>query len=540
MSMNSRGPRRRPAAHTFALALLTLLAFDLRVRGLGQESLWRDEIDAIYFALRGLPEALSMFIGPAQNGALYYLVLRPWLQLMGTGEFALRYPPVLFGAMAVPLTWRLARELTAQTRLSTSTITGPGLLGRILNRVDTLVPNAAVLAAALLAVNPYHLWYSQDGKMYALAVVLALLAAWFMLQANTRGGWKPWLSVFLVVSIAMHIHLILILLIPVLILWYWLAWPASRLHWRGLALTLAALIVPYLPFVWWQWDMLGAPSPLTGGALTPLPTMFAALLLEQTWSTTPVGHAALLTPFVALILTGAVFGFVSEPTGAFRANSWLTARRRHFLLVALAVMPVILLFLVNLRQPIFLPRYLIWTLPATLMLAAAGIRIVHGLGGRLGAPLALALAVYLVGFWLIIGWRQQSRPTKPDLRAAVELVVSRRAGDDLLLLQIARAHLAYRYYSSEQDAEPFAGSDERLGLWAAAPAPGRAQDDTAMAWLDREMRRLTGDVDGVWLLSTETETVDPGRLVERWLDREFGLAETHDFYMVWVGRYARR
>src|SRR5688572_29223892 len=66
-----------PASRLYLLCLI-LAAFAWRVHGLTHQSLWRDEVDAIYFALRELPTTLAMFVQAAQNGPLYYLALRPW------------------------------------------------------------------------------------------------------------------------------------------------------------------------------------------------------------------------------------------------------------------------------------------------------------------------------------------------------------------------------------------------------------------------------------------------------------------------------
>ncbi|MEZ4614244.1 MAG: hypothetical protein R2867_01840 [Caldilineaceae bacterium] len=54
------------------LLLLILAAYGWRTHGLTTQSLWRDEVDAVYFALRDLPETLSMFVAMAQNGPLYF------------------------------------------------------------------------------------------------------------------------------------------------------------------------------------------------------------------------------------------------------------------------------------------------------------------------------------------------------------------------------------------------------------------------------------------------------------------------------------
>ena len=90
---------------------LALVAFAWRVQGLTWQSLWRDEVDAILFATRHLPETLMMFVQPGQNGPLYFVSLRPWFDLVGTSEFALRYPSAMAGTLSVLITWQVARRL---------------------------------------------------------------------------------------------------------------------------------------------------------------------------------------------------------------------------------------------------------------------------------------------------------------------------------------------------------------------------------------------------------------------------------------------
>ena len=67
---------------------LALLAFAVRVAGLTAQSLWRDEVDALMFATRPLPELLNMFRRPGDNGPLFFLALRPWLAAAGPSDSA--------------------------------------------------------------------------------------------------------------------------------------------------------------------------------------------------------------------------------------------------------------------------------------------------------------------------------------------------------------------------------------------------------------------------------------------------------------------
>ena len=109
MSILRRAERRNIGR--WAVLLIVLLAFAWRVLGLDRQSLWRDEIDAIFFSLQDLPALLSMFTEPGQNGPLYFLALRIWFGLVGTSEFALRFPSVVAGVVSIPLMWQVGRLL---------------------------------------------------------------------------------------------------------------------------------------------------------------------------------------------------------------------------------------------------------------------------------------------------------------------------------------------------------------------------------------------------------------------------------------------
>jgi hypothetical protein len=82
---------------------------------------------------------------------LYHLLLHGWTRLAGDGDFAGRLLSALLGAAAIPITYLLARAL----------------FGR----------RTALVAALLAAVAPLYVVYSREAAMYALFLLLALLAA---------------------------------------------------------------------------------------------------------------------------------------------------------------------------------------------------------------------------------------------------------------------------------------------------------------------------------------------------------------------------
>ena len=525
---SSPSPPRRPRG---ALLLLTLIAFGWRVQGLDRQSLWRDEVDAVYFALRELPETLAMFVQAGQNGALYFLALRPWLSWLGSSEFALRYPSVLFGTLTVPVLWLVACRLVPTGDPQRERSEEPALW--------RFQPgDAPLLTALLFALNPYQLWYSQEGKMYALVTLLATLAVLFLIQAIERNRGAQWWALLVTVSVAIYIHLLMILLIPMLVVLFLIAWPQSRSRWRNMLLVLGGLTLPYIPMLIWQWELLLSAEKMTGFNRTPFTDAIVQIVLNQTRGFMPPGALLWLAPFFALALAGLAIGFLEiRPATSATTEPW-APWRRYLWVVAWLLTPILAIQLLSLRQPIFTPRYVIWIAPAAMMLLALGIQLVRSSTGRAAAALSLLLVSYLCAFWLYAGWQQKSNPIKYDLRSAVTLIAAQRAPQTLLLLQIPHLEWAYRYYSSDRGRTPFAGSDERLGDWAAGLWTNNGlPDEEAATDVARQMMSLTAGRDELWLLSSEVEMWDARQLMRQWLDANAVIVEAHEYHGAQVHRY---
>lgn len=508
-----------------ALILLTLLAFAWRVQGLAWQSLWRDEVDAIYFATRHLPETLSMFVDAGQNGPLYFVLLRPWFWLVGTSETSLRLPSAAAGTVTVLLTFQVAQRLMPLTRPANSPTGQPGR-------------GVAWLAAGLMAANPYQLWYGQEGKMYTIVTALVLLATWWWLEGISRGGWRPWLAYWATLTLGLYTHLLLILVFPLHFVWFWLAWPTSRHHWRGYGAALAGLTLPYLPMVWWQWALLTAAEQRTGFTFTPLREMARTLLYNHSRGFMPPGNVLWMLPVFFLLAAGLLLGMGELAATSRRGDLHLAPWRRWALGVAWVVTPVVGIYALSLRQPVFTDRYVIWIAPAVMMLIGLGLVVVRRYGWVLGQVAAVALLVYVTGFWLYAGWQQKTLPTKYDLRGGVTYIAERRAPGSLLILQIPHMEWAYRYYTSDFGPRPFEESEARLapwrpGLWTNQGWP----DDVARAEVAAQMTANTLGFTDIWVMRSEVEMWDRRYLMDEWLMGRGELIEQADFHGVQVRRY---
>ena len=148
------------------MVAVLLLAFGLRVHSLEAQSFWNDEGNSARLSERSIPliiEGTASDIHPP----FYYLLLNQWRKLVGDSEFGLRSLSLFAGLLTVPLTFVLGRKINAKA---------PRRGGKGRSRLFGL------MAAALLAINPAMIYYSQEARMYALLGLLSVLATVFLLR----------------------------------------------------------------------------------------------------------------------------------------------------------------------------------------------------------------------------------------------------------------------------------------------------------------------------------------------------------------------
>lgn len=474
--------RSTPSKASLSLALV-LIAFALRVLGLDAQSLWRDEVDALRFAIQPMAQLRAMFVQPGQNGPLFYLLLRPWILAAGQSEFALRFPSALAGTLAIPLVVAVGRELRW--------------------------PRAARrLAALLVATHPYLIWYSQEAKMYALLVVVVLCSQLSLLRALRLGGWRRWILYWLFTTLSFYLHVLAALLLLVEGLWFLLWRPRAWTRWAGFATAMAGLTLPYLPMARWQIQLWLSPQFAPGFPFIPLDQIITILLLAFSRGLYPSLALWPVLPSLFLALSPFWLPIPSRQAG----------RRELAAVLLWLILPIVSLYAISLRVPLFTDRYLIWIAPAFLLLTALGAWTIVQLHRGLGMIVTGAvLALYLVATVY-----QANTPIKADFRRATAWIESRRAPGDAVMLVIPYLRYTYDYYA--QESPPF----------IEPPYTQNGMTDEEVARIMAE--RLAGHCD-VWWVASEEESWDRRRLARSWLEAHARLLEGETFARVEVRHY---
>lgn len=348
--------------------------------------------------------------------------------------------------------------------------------------------------------------------MYALLVVLVLGANLALLAAIEHGGWWRWLIYLGTLAAAALVHVLAVLVVPVHLAWLALLWPASRRSIGPFLGVLLALAAPYFALAgWWQLRLFTTPEFQTGHAFVPLPDMTGVLISGFLRGMGVPRTLWVLAPAIFLALAGAVAGPRSQGNQAGRL-------RLAGLLLSWLVLPVIGLFLITLRKPLFTDRYLIWVLPALAILLALGIAAL----GRTWRPLGWAAAAGVVGLGLLGGWRQMHVPIKSDFRAAAAYVETRRQPGDRLIFLIPYGRYPYEYYAGPQ------------ADFAESPY---TNNNNPLQQVADEMAQAAADASAVWLIASEEGMWDSRGLARQWLAQHGRTVDGSAFTRVRVDRY---
>lgn len=458
--------------------LIILLAFGLRLYHLTWHSLWFDEAVSVYWARQSVPRILEVGFALVEDRLppLYYLTLKGWSHLAGWSEFAVRSLSVVYGVLLVPVV--------------------AGLGAMLFNR------RVALMSAALVAVNPFLIWYSQEARMYAPAVFWSALAVWSIVQlcvatASRRAALG--LALLFVVSAiaALYSHLYAGFLLPGLGLWLLLAYPRRWRWWLAFAAAGVLIALAYLPILQAIWRFSAESTP--GDPLTGL--WGRGWWLLQSF----VIWKAPLSPPVQSAIVLIVMAFAAAallPLPATRLP------RSRLLITLLLAAPFVIAHGLLLRNYLafFGERYFIVMTPWLLLLAAVG---ADNLGRRLSTARWARLApfglVFIATLLPLPG--QWSLPAaKEAWRQSVAWLAEHATAPDAILIHPDWVRYPFQYY--------FTGPGQTYAAFstvsAATPLDGPLQ----------------GVVDGhpvVWLIQSHLEAPDPEHRVEQWLAARYPL-----------------
>ena len=409
------GSRPPSAAARAALALVLVLAAVLRVGAL-DKPFYVDEITTITVASQPLGRMGATMRLIDASPALYPLLLHGWMEVSRADAW-LRLLSALFGWAAVVVVWRLGARAFGW--------------------------RAGLAAAAVLAIAPPHVHYSQYVRNYSLFTFLAalhvlLVSEWFDRQVR-RSRWR-FAGLAAVTTALFYTHYLSLLLIAAEGLFVLLRWPTARravLGWTAALMLAGVLFLPGVPLLLHNitYDRVrNVDRPDRPPLVELLPTLAAELTVGQRslGFDDPRVQRTFLIAAVVLVPGLALFG------------SWRGLqhdRDRTLLLLVVTLVPLALYIgsgrrLVAVR--FFLPFMVGYVTLAGHGLASLGRRSVALAGGAL----VVLCAVPLAHFHAQYAWSY-------DHRRVADAVRGSAAPGDALLFVHPFETFYYRWYLGE-------------------------------------------------------------------------------------------
>ncbi len=492
--------------HYLALAAILLAAFVLRIWLLGDQNVWWDEGLAIW-AVRLSPIGMTLWTASDVHPPLYFWLLQLFVHLGGESEFAARFLSLVCGTLTVAALYAL----------------GKALLGR----------RVALWGALLLAVARFHVWWSQEMRMYVVATLWGVISVYaFVCWLQTEGllplsADRPqrgrnrgtlMAALFVLATTAglysLYLFITIILIENVFFLVTLFTWQGSRLRqmqrWIALQLIIGALFAPWLALALPRMHSWSVATPFDFGVFLQLYGTLLALGI----STDIARYSLLVLPF--FLVVGAALLWLWR-SGAAEQDS-VASRRLHtcaaFLLLLFLIIPPLVVYALTLPRGLFYAprveaRYLVLFAPAFYLLLALSLVVLYRKLKWVG--LAAAAFVAVAFLWTLPG-HYAGRYLRDEHQTMVRIIAAYAEPGDAVLLVSGNRYPIFEYYYGRLPAE--ASRPPAYNLPQHAP---QVSPDT----VEGELAPLAAAHARLWLAQVNAPMQDPQGLVMQWLDERY-------------------
>ena len=406
----------------------------LRLLRLDDLSLWADEGVTWWNATHG--SWRDAVFAESNHPPVWWLVTRAWAGTQVHGEFALRMPAAVLGALSVWLTFFLARRLFDPAHVPAR----GGFTG--------LDPAAPLWAAGLAAASGFQLEVSQEARMYAALLAESLGLSLLYLRWLDRGGRGALAGYAALAALALHTH-------------YFAIWPIAAHAAHALLVARAerragkpfsprplfvAQAVAGLLFLPWFVHLASGYRGIAAGGYDPFGRLLHALwrmgvgpgVVPLDRPRVDAGPAAVFAESWPVIVSTALLWGAPIALGvrALRRDRGAAA----FLLTSIVV-PIAGVLAVFVKFPLIHEKYLCFLAPLLLMVALAGAR-----GARTGLRAALTVGLLVLTVASLVGYHAGFVPEvretlnqghvygKEQWREAHRWIAEQRRADDVVLI----------------------------------------------------------------------------------------------------------
>ena len=314
---------------------------------------------------------------------LYFYLMHYWLKLAGTSEWAIRFPSVVFGTLAVLMIFFLGKEM-----------------------FNTFV---GFTSALLMSLMPDQIYFSQQARAYPLLILLMVIATYSLTLAQKYPDSTKLRLLFLAASaLGFYTHYVYLFCIAAHALYIWVISPLGKRHRRAWLLTFAGIAAALIPWVLLvSLDQRQTSSEIIAWAhddiiLSWFRRVISNILRLVSVPEAPLGWLTVVVAFGFILL-----GFISLRSS--RLTLCLLCS-----LIALPVAGILAMDALLKTQAIVMIRYWMVITPALYLLMACGIDWVTKLGESPGWRITVIVTLMALGGWAAISTARGELRRKPD------------------------------------------------------------------------------------------------------------------------------
>jgi len=361
------------------------------------QSLWGDEGFSAILSMRSLPEVVRIIIkdtSPPLWNIFEWIVFNT----LGTDEIYIRGLAFFFFLGAVFFTYKMGAYLFGKKT---------GLIG-----------------ATLTFLNPFFFTYAFEGRMYSILALGVTASMYFFIKRSW--GWYVFWTLW-----ALYSHHFAVFAVFVQGLWFLYEYLFGN---RKMAGAFRAFVIVGLGYLPWIYPLYLQVSRVSGGfwlgipSLTDLRNLIYEYLAEGIKSHpyrifgVYLHQLALWTTFIILAL-----------------RKWNRDLRKTLFLLGWFLIPILATWFVSQKfTSIFFNRYLLYTIPAAMLILASFRR----------TKVSIVFITVLLAFFSIIDWHYFTHPTKIPFRDLAGYVRSTQMTGDFLINEDAGNHKLWesKYY----------------------------------------------------------------------------------------------
>ncbi len=395
----------------FLLFCILSLGSLLRFSGLEHESLWNDELSSCFrSSYTTLSEVITQGVIPDVHPPGYQILLYFVERTIGNSAVSLRLPSAIAGILTILIVFQIGKKLFSAS--------------------------SALLASAMLAVSPTHIWLSQEARPYAILILLTTLSVSILInllgnlsEYRSPGWWNS--TGFILTGILLeytHYFGLLIFLLEISVLCY-----VSLKERKNIPAVLGIGIIPILVYI--PWIPIAASQSGSGSYVTPPAIGNLAILFFEYmgWS------KFLLGIFVATI---SIAGFVYLKNG----NSKKSFKGQNIAVPCFwLILPLVASLIISFTLvPVFTIRNMMIALPGVFLLFAIAIHILFRSAWQRNT-FGIAICIFML-FSLFFVRKHYTEPHRNQFREAAYFVAHNHNGEENTVIVASAWNVSYFNY----------------------------------------------------------------------------------------------